>query len=98
MSRRLAKSAKAVQASPAEACGQLAGGSLCEAALQELVELVLESGGLSEQDAMLLLAILSRLERLQDAEGPGAALHAARAIRQIWMEGDSCEEMTALLN
>ena len=92
MSRRPDKVRPAADAT-SEACGRLVDGALCEAAVDELAELVIESGGLSEQEALLLVAILGRLERLQDAEGPGAALHAARTIRRIWMEGDRPEEL-----
>lgn len=74
-----------------KACGSLAESSLCDAAVQVLIDLVLDSGGVSDQEALLLLAILARLERLQSTEGPKAALAAAREIRDIWLEGDPAE-------
>lgn len=91
MSRRLgSRIAKAAEA-PTQAQA-----ALCEPAVQELVDLVLECGGMTEQEALLLLAIVTRLKRVQHSDGPRAAWAAAREIRQIWLEGDEDEAPAAL--
>lgn len=96
MSRRLgSRAARAAGVAP-EARAVVAGPALCEAAVQELVDLVLECGGMNEQEALLLLAIVSRLERVQRTEGARAAWAAAREIRQIWMASDEDEAPAAL--
>ncbi|HSV04251.1 MAG TPA: hypothetical protein VLI41_13720 [Phenylobacterium sp.] len=98
MSRRLGAraAAKAAEAPSAETDDPIAPVALCEAAVQELVDLVLECGGMNDQEALLLLAILSRLKRVQSAEGPRAAWAAAREIRQIWLAGDEDERPAAV--
>ena len=67
------------------ACGRKAGEGLCQTAVNEIRDLVLDVGGVTEEEAELLLLVIRRLSRIQSQQGVEAARKAAQAVRQTWI-------------
>lgn len=51
----------------------------------EISRLVLDAGGVDEDEAKVLLRVLSELELIAERQGPQRAGDAARAVREIWL-------------
>lgn len=58
---------------------------LCQTAVNEIRDLVLDVGGVTEEEAELLLLVIRRLTRIQSQQGVEAARRAAQAVRQTWI-------------
>jgi hypothetical protein len=68
------------------ACGRRSDAQLCQSAVDEIRNLVLDVGGVTEEEAELLLLVIRRLTKIQSREGAEAARRAAEAVRQTWIE------------
>lgn len=61
------------------------GQGLCAGACRHIRDLVLESGGATEEEAALLLRAVARLREIEAEQGPEAAEQAALALRRAWL-------------
>jgi hypothetical protein len=79
--------AAAVSRGRIDACGRHADEApLCQTAVNEIRGLVLDAGGVTEEEAELLLVVIRRLTKIQSRDGVEAARKAAQAVRQTWVE------------
>jgi len=67
------------------ACGRPVREGLCQTAVNEIRDLVLDVGGVTEEEAELLLLVIRRLTRIQSQSGAEAARKAAQAVRRTWI-------------
>lgn len=66
--------------------GDGAGALVLDASVRgHIRELVLAAGGVSENEAAVLMRVLARLAEIQAGEGVGAAAAAAREVKDLWL-------------
>jgi hypothetical protein len=75
-----------------DACGRRAEAPLCQTAVAEIRDLVLDVGGVTEEEAELLLLVIRRLGKIQALQGVEAARKAAQAVRQTWLQMSAEED------